>query len=162
MLLGCRWPGGVTNPSQLWDLLAEKRSGYQRFKESDRINPDGFYHPNGQRSGCAPTEGAYLLQEDPKLFDHSFFGMTAPEAAVIDPQQRKMLEVVYEAFESSGEPWDDFYGSKTGVFVGNFNFDHSLMQSRDIDDASPYSATGTSVSIISNRINYALNLQGPR
>ena len=96
------------------------------------------------------------------MFDHAFFGVAPPEAMVMDPQQRKLLEVVYEAFENSGEPWDTFYGSKTGVFVGNFNFDHSLMHSRDIDDASPYSATGTSVSILSNRISYLMNLKGPR
>jgi acyl transferase domain-containing protein len=132
------------------------------FGESGKINSEGYYHPNNHRPGCAPTKGGYFLSEDPKQFDHGFFGVSPPEAMAMDPQQRRVLEVVYEAFENAGEPWEAFYGSKTGVFVGNFCFDHSLMQSRDLDDASPYSATGTSVSIISNRISFLLNLQGPR
>lgn len=143
-------------------MLLSKESGYRSFEEVDKFDPKGVYHPNSHRAGSIPTKGAYMLQEDPKKFDHGFFGVSPPEAMTMDPQQKRILEVVYEAFESAGEPWENFYGSKTGVFVGNFNIDHSLMQIRDLDDASPYSATGTSVSILSNRISYLLNLQGPR
>ena len=80
----------------------------------------------------------------------------------VDPSQRKLLEVVYEAFENAGEPWESFSGSRTGVFVGNFSTDHTLIAGRDPDHPRPYASTGSSISILSNRVNYILNLLGPR
>ncbi|OAG11453.1 polyketide synthase [Paraphaeosphaeria sporulosa] len=79
----------------------------------------------------------------------------------MDPAQRKLLEVVYEAFESAGETKECYAGSKTGVFVGNFNSDHLLAQTRDSDFSSPYSSTGAGASILSNRINFLMDLVGP-
>jgi acyl transferase domain-containing protein len=117
---------------------------------------------DNQRPGSMQSRGAYLLEEDPKLFDHAFFGISGTEVASMDPAQRKMLEVVYEAFESAGEPKEKYSGSSTGVFVGNFNSDHFLIQARDSDFLSPHSSTGASSSMLSNRINYLMNLKGPR
>jgi acyl transferase domain-containing protein len=158
---GCRLPGGVSNPSQFWDLLCEKRTGYQEF-EPERINLDGYYHPNANRPASLPTRGANLLREDPRLFDHRFFGLKDIEVRSMDPNQRKMLEVTYEAFESAAEPLENLSGSRTGVFIGNFNTDHHLNQMYDIDFALPYTATGGSTSILSNRVNHVFNLRGPR
>ncbi|KAI9148767.1 Prosolanapyrone synthase [Paramyrothecium foliicola] len=158
--MGCRWPGGVRNPSQLWDLLKEQRDGWSEFR-ADRINMDGFYHPNGQRPGSIFTKGGFLLHEDTRDFDHGFFGITATEAMALDPSQRKLLEVTYEAVESACEPLEKFFGSKTGVFVGNFNNEHLTMQLRDPDHTLPYAVTGGGTTILSNRINYTFNLQGP-
>ncbi|KAI0483732.1 putative polyketide synthase [Xylaria cf. heliscus] len=158
--MGCRWPGGVRNPSQLWDLLKEGRDGWSEFSE-DRINVDGWYHPDGPRPGSMFTRGGYLLQENTRDFDHSFFGITATEAMALDPSQRKLLEVTYEAVESAGVPLEKFFGSRTGVFVGNFNNEHQLMQYRDPDFTLPYVVTGGGPTILSNRINYVFNLQGP-
>ncbi|KAF2462795.1 polyketide synthase [Lindgomyces ingoldianus] len=158
--MGCRLPGGVSTPSDLWDLLEEGRSGYRDFG-LDKLNLDGYYHPNPQRPGSVPSRGAHLLDEDPRLFDHVFFGISPAEVLTMDPAHRKMLEVAYEAFEGAGEPWDKFSGSRTGVFVGNFNGDHHLQEMYDIDFAPPYSSTGASSSILSNRINYVFNLRGP-
>ncbi|KAJ8132485.1 hypothetical protein O1611_g1135 [Lasiodiplodia mahajangana] len=159
--MGCRWPGGVNSPSQLWDLLKDERDGWVEF-DSSRINLDGFYHPNGQRPGSMYTKGAHLLQEDPRNFNHAFFGISATEAMSMDPSQRKLLEVIYEAFENAGEPWQKFSGSRTGVFVGNFNNEHQVMQFRDPDHPLPYVVTGGGATILSNRINYVFNLRGPR
>ncbi|TRX95680.1 hypothetical protein FHL15_003234 [Xylaria flabelliformis] len=158
--MGCRWPGGVRNLSQLWELLKGGRDGWTRF-QPDKINLDGFYHPNGQRPGSIFTEGAHLLQEDPRLLDHAFFGITETEAISMDPSQRKLLEVAYEAFENAGEPWHKVSGSKTGVFIGNFNNDHQVMQFRDLDYPLPYAVTGGGATILSNRISYVFNLRGP-
>ena len=80
----------------------------------------------------------------------------------MDPAQRKLLEITYEAFENAGETWESISGSKTGVYVGNFNYDHQLMQMRDCDYPLPYAATGGDVTMLSNRINYVFNLRGPR
>ena len=161
MIAGCRWPGGVSSPEQLWKLLAEKRSGFQEFQK-DRINVDGFYHSDRHRPGSMVTRGGYLLQEDPKAFDHAFFGISAVETMTMDPSQRKLLEVVYEAFESAGDTWEDVDGSRTGVFVGNFSCDHQVMQLRDTDYILPYATTGGGMAILSNRISYVFNLKGPR
>ncbi|KAL7625750.1 hypothetical protein AAE478_004973 [Parahypoxylon ruwenzoriense] len=83
------------------------------------------------------------------------------EAMSMDPSQRKLLEVTFEAFDNAGEPFEKFYGSRTGVFVGNFNNEHQLMQYRDPDHTLPYVVTGGGPTILSNRINYVFNLQGP-
>jgi hypothetical protein len=158
---GCRLPGGISNPAELWDALRTKTTGYRDFNQ-DRLNLDGFYHPNYQRLGSIHTRGACLLDEDPRLFDHAFFSMTPGEVLTMDPLQRKVLEVAYEAFENAGEPWHIFSGSCTGVFIGNFNSDHSTMQMYDVDFPMPYSSTGGGASSISNRVNHLLNLRGPR
>jgi acyl transferase domain-containing protein len=77
------------------------------------------------------TRSAYVLNDDPRLFDHAFFGVSGTEVATMDPAQRKLLGVVYEAFESVGETKECYAGSKTGVFVGNSNSDHLIAQTRD-------------------------------
>ncbi|KAL8656993.1 MAG: hypothetical protein Q9226_002364 [Calogaya cf. arnoldii] len=158
--MACRWPGDASNTSKLWDLLEQKRSGYTQF-EDNKLHLEGFYHPNQHRPGSIYTKGGYFLKEDPKLFDHSFFGITPVEAMTMDPAQRKLLEVTYEAFENAGESWDSFSGSNTGVFVGNFNYDHQLAQIRDADHPLPYVTTGGGITILSNRLNYVFNLHGP-
>ncbi|KAI1093575.1 beta-ketoacyl synthase domain-containing protein [Rostrohypoxylon terebratum] len=79
----------------------------------------------------------------------------------MDPSQRKLLEVAYEAIENAGETWDSISGSQTGVFVGTFDLDHYIIQSRDWDYPRPYAFTGAGVSILANRISYIFNLQGP-
>ncbi|KAF2452119.1 putative polyketide synthase [Karstenula rhodostoma CBS 690.94] len=127
----------------------------------DHINLNGFYHPDGKRPGGMVTKGGYLLQEDPRHFDHSFFGISATEALSIDPAQRKLLEVTYEAFESAGETLESLSGSRTGVFVGNFNNEHQLMQFRDQELTLPYVVTGGGPTILSNRISHVFNLTGP-
>jgi acyl transferase domain-containing protein len=80
----------------------------------------------------------------------------------MDPNQRKMLEVSYEAFENAGEPWEKFSGSKTGVIVGNMNTDHGIMQMYDSDFTLAHASIGGSTSILSNRVNHVFNLKGPR
>ena len=105
---------------------------------------------------------AFLAEEDARLFDHSFFGMTGLEVETLDPSQRKLLEVSYEAIENAGETWDSVSGCRTGVFVGNFCLDHWMIQSRDWDNPRPYAFTGAGTSILANRISYIFNLQGPR
>lgn len=161
MLAGCRWPGGIHDESQLWKLLVEKQHGYSEFKK-DRINVEGFYHPKQGQPGGFPMRGGCFLQEDPRLFDNGLFRINAVETKSMDPAQRKLLEVTFEAFENAGEPWDKFTGSRTGVFVGNFMSDHQNMQFRDPDNLMPYDTTGGDIAIHSNRINYVFNLQGPR
>ncbi|KAF9774427.1 suppressor of los1-1 [Fusarium sp. DS 682] len=160
--MACRYAGGVRDPPGLWKLLKEKRDAWREFDDARGFTAQGFHHPNHERPGSMTTRGGYLLQEDPRLFDPGFFGVSGREVETMDPSQRKLLEVVYEAFENGGESWESISGSRTGVYIGNFAVDHLLIQSRDWEDAKAYSATGADSSILANRISYIFNLQGPR
>jgi acyl transferase domain-containing protein len=80
----------------------------------------------------------------------------------MDPQQRKLLEVVYEAFESAGATLDEVAGSQTACYIGAFTADYNKILHRDTERLRPYEATGTDMTILSNRINYVFDLRGPR
>lgn len=142
-LAACRLPGEIKSPSELWQFLKEERSA-QSDTPKNRVNLDAWYHPDGsQRPGSINCKGGFYLSQDDSFrqFDPSFFGISPLEAATMDPQQRKLLEVVYESFESAGVSLKDVSGSTTGCFVGNFTFDHGQLQARDIEFWSPYQMT---------------------
>ncbi|OTA57978.1 polyketide synthase [Hypoxylon sp. EC38] len=159
-LLACRLPGDIRSPSDLWDFLANKQSA-QGPVPRERFNIDAFYHCDGTRAGVMDANGGYFLSEDVRLFQNGFFGINAMEATYMDPQQRKLLEIVFECFESAGLSMEDVSGANTGVFVGNFTVDYQTMQTRDSDYMHRYSASGSGTAIMSNRISHAFNLQGP-
>ncbi|TGJ85285.1 hypothetical protein E0Z10_g3506 [Xylaria hypoxylon] len=158
--MGCRLPGQVSSPSDLWHLLIQNKSGHCAVPKM-RYNAEGFYHPNADRPGSINSTGGYFLQEDPRLFENAFFGINNLEASSMNAQQRKLLEVVYESFESGGVPLAKVRGSKTGVYVGNFTNDHMIMQYKDPEYFSRYSATGSGPTILSNRITHCFDLRGP-
>jgi acyl transferase domain-containing protein len=141
-------------------MLMQKRSGQCQVPKS-RFNAEGFYHPDGEISGTMNTAGGYFLQEDVRQFENNFFGINNLEATYMDPQQRKLLEVVYECLESAGLTLDDVAGTNTGVYVGNFTVDYQTMQVRDPEHLHRYSATGSGSAILANRISHVFDLQGP-
>ncbi|KAI1805191.1 hypothetical protein F4811DRAFT_517009 [Daldinia bambusicola] len=148
----------------MWSFLRNSGYGFRPFDSASTprsFSAAGFHHPNPVRPGTSVAQGGFLVDGDPRLFDNSFFGITGREAETFDPSQRKLLEVVYEAFENAGETWSSVAGSNTGVFVGNFVLDHWVIQSRDWDYAKPYSASGASPSILANRISHIFDLHGP-
>ena len=158
----CRLPGGICSPSELWDFLAKKKSA-QGPVPSQRFNIKGFHHPTGtERGGVMSADGGYFLQRDIRQFDNSFFGIHNLETTYMDPQQRQLLEVVYECFENAGVSMDQISGTATGVYVGNFTVDYQAIQNKDPDYGSRYSATGSGTAILANRISYVFNLHGPR
>lgn len=142
-------------------MLIQKKSGQCKVPKS-RFNIEGFYHPEGDRAGAMNTDGGYFLQGDVREFDNSFFGINNLEATYMDPQQRKLLEVVYECFESSGSALDTIAGANVGVYVGNFTVDFQTMQARDSEYLHRYSATGSGTAILANRISHVFDLKGPR
>ena len=150
----------MTQPSELWNLLISGRDAFQDFPAS-RLNVDAFYSDNKGRAGSIYSKGGCFLHEDPNNFDNTIFGINPQEATSLDPCQRKLLEVVYEAFESAGCTLDQLSGSQTGSFIGTFNGDHSLMQYRDSEYVTPYAVIGSGATILSNRINYVFKLKGP-
>lgn len=144
----------------LWDFLEAKKDAYSDFP-AHRLKVDSWYHPDAKRPGSFYTRGGCFLKGDVRQFDSSFFGINAQETISLDPAQRKFLEVVYEAFESAGVSLDTLSGSKTGCFVGNFNYDHQLMQYRDTEYPEPYGISGGGIALLSNRVNFVFNLHGP-
>ncbi|KAK1992807.1 hypothetical protein LX36DRAFT_662075 [Colletotrichum falcatum] len=158
--MGCRWAGGIRDTSGLWEFLVNKRSGYQDWAEP-RFSAKGFYHPNPERPGTTAAKGGYVVSDDPRLFDPAFFGISGIEAETMDPSQRKLLEVIYEAFESAGDTWESVSGTRTGVYVADISYDNAYAQTRDWEYARPHATTGVCHNILSNRVNYVFNLLGP-
>ncbi|ORY71075.1 polyketide synthase [Pseudomassariella vexata] len=159
--MACRLPGDITSPSRLWDFMVEQKSA-QGPVPAQRYNIDGFYHPDGgNRSGMTNVPGGYFLNEDIRSFDNGFFGISNLEATYMDPQQRKLLEIVYECLEGAGVSMESLSGSNTGVFLANFSVDYQPMMFRDPDYVHRYVASGSGATIMSNRISHIFNLHGP-
>ncbi|KAH7149618.1 polyketide synthase [Dactylonectria estremocensis] len=145
--LACRVPGATT-PSKLWQNISEQKD-VQRKMPEDRLNIDGFYHPESSHKGT-----------DIGNFDASFFGISGKEAEAMDPQQRLLLEVVYEALENAGITMQEISGSGASVFCGSFTNDYNAMLTKDLEYYPKYTVTGTGDAILSNRISYFYNLHG--
>ncbi|KAI0430586.1 hybrid PKS-NRPS PsoA [Xylaria sp. FL1042] len=156
----CRLPGGASSPSKLWELLKHPVDLLAEVPRT-RFNPAAFYHENPEHPGTANVTKAYLLDDDPLVFDNDFFNISVREAESMDPQQRVILEVVYEAIESAGYSISQLSGSSTGVFVGQMSDDYRDLILRDVDSHSLYAGTGIARSILANRVSYAFDWKGP-
>ncbi|MEG9518169.1 SDR family NAD(P)-dependent oxidoreductase [Saccharopolyspora indica] len=142
--IGCRLPGEIDSPEQFWDLLATGR---------DAVGP----RPAGR---AGPDEPAGYL-DDVAGFDADFFGITPREAAVMDPQQRILLEVAWSALEHAGIAPGSLRGSRTGVFAGVSSAEYGALAMADPDQVDAWSGTGAAVSVLANRLSYLLDLRGP-
>lgn len=138
----------------------ECRSGYCDIPDA-RFNINAFHHPDPTRQGTANTKGGYFLSEDIASFENHFFGINNREATSMDPQQRKLLEVVYECFESAGMRMETLAGANVGCYVGNFTADFASMQMKDPDLFTRYTATGMGTTILANRLSHVFDLRGP-
>ncbi|TFA97733.1 Polyketide synthase-nonribosomal peptide synthetase [Trichoderma ghanense] len=157
----CRFPGASSSPSKLWELLQQPRDVLKEF-DPERLNLSRFHHKSGDTHGATDVGNkSYLLEEDTRLFDAAFFGISPVEAAGMDPQQRILLETVYETFESAGMTLEELRGSITSVHVGCMTSDWANIQARDTETVPKYNATGSANSILSNRISYIFDLKGP-
>ena len=157
--LGCRMPGDINGPDELWEFLAARRSAVTAVPE-DRWRPFYDGSPQTAQTLAATTRWGSFLS-DVAGFDAEFFGITPREADYIDPQQRLILEVTVEALENAGIPADSLQRSKTGVFVGACVSEYGYLASRDVNQIQAWTGTGGSLSIIANRLSYFLDLHGP-
>lgn len=155
----CHFAGDVGSTSKLWELLKEPRDVRCEIPES-RFSAQGFHHPDHSHHGRSNVTHSYLLNEDPKAFDAEFFGVNPIEARAMDPQQRMLLETVYEALESGGMTIENLRGSDTSVFAGVMCGDYEAMLLRDLDEIPTYFAVGTSRAVLSNRISYFFDWHG--
>ena len=156
----CRFPGGSTSPSSLWELLQSPRDVSEEIPK-DRFDIHGYYHPDGAHHGTCNVRRSYLLKEDVRTFDATFFSISPNEADSIDPQQRLLMETVYEALEAGGQPVEALRGTDTAVYVGVMGGDYHDLLMRDTNSLPIYFATGTSRAVLSNRISYFFDWHGP-
>lgn len=159
--VGCRFPGAVTDEESFWSLLW---NGQEAISEvpSERWNAASYFDPDPAAPGkMATRRGAFLDGID--QFDHGFFGISPREADSMDPQQRLVLEVAWEALEHAGLSPDALRGQPAGIFVGAGASDYLQLLLRRSDPASidAYMASGGVLSVIAGRLAYFLGTQGP-
>ncbi len=156
--MGCRFPG-AQNPEEFWHLVHDGIDAIGDVPEW-RWDVNAFYDPIPSTPGKIYTRtGGFLDQVD--RFDPSFFGISAGEATTMDPQQRLMLEVTWEALESTGRAPDRLAGSRTGVFIGISNVDYSAILLSDAAHMNVYAGTGGAHCITANRLSYLFDFHGP-
>jgi acyl transferase domain-containing protein len=156
--MGCRFPG-ADGPHAFWDLLVRGGDAITEVP-AERWDARRYYDPRPATAGRTNSRwGGFVAGID--QFDPAFFGISAREAAEMDPQQRLALEVAWEAIEDSGYGPDLLAGSATGVFLGVSSADYSLLRFRHASTLNAYSCTGNAHSVAANRISYVLDLRGP-
>lgn len=154
--MACRFPG-ARHAGELWRNLAEGRvslgevpAGRWRWQDHAADLPED--------SREAARWGGFL--DDPDTFDREFFGLSAREAAPMDPQQRMALELAWACFESAGLRPSRHAGERVGVFVGIANLDYKeIVEAGGSIDA--HYATGIGASVLANRLSYVFDWRGP-
>ena len=152
-----RFPG-ANSSAELWKLLIDGQvaTGPLPVGRWSEYAGDPYLRTKMAEES---TDGGYL--DDIASFDNEFFGISPLEAQHMDPQQRIMLEVAWEALEHAHIPADTLRGAAVGVFVGSSSNDYGMLMGADPAQAHPYALTGSSSSIIPNRISYAYDFRGP-
>jgi len=156
--MACRFPG-APDLEAFWRLLCD---GIDATREvpAERWDPAGFYDPDPETPGTTNTRrGAFLERIDE--FDPLFFGISPREAAEMDPQQRIMLELSWEALEDAGLPPRDLAGTKAGVFFGVVWRDYAELHRAAGATVTSHTGVGQGVTIVANRVSYVLGLRGP-
>ena len=154
--MACRFPGGADSPEAYWRLL---HGGVDAITEVPADRRDAWTLSHGSAL-AGPVYGGFLSGLD--RFDALFFGISPREARSLDPQQRLVLEVSWEALEDAAVPPDRLAGSQTGVFIGITTTDYAqFLREVDPGNLDAYTATGNAHNATAGRVSYVLGLRGP-
>jgi acyl transferase domain-containing protein/acyl carrier protein len=150
--MACRYPGGVSSPGELWELLRDGIDAIGPFPADRGWDTEGIYDPDPDVAGtCYTREGGFL--DDIAGFDPGFFGISPTEALGMDPEQRLLLEVSWEALEDAGIDPRTLRGTPAGVFAGVMSQEYAVPSL----EVSP----GATTSVASGRLAYTLGIEGP-
>lgn len=159
--MGCRLPGGASDHRTFWRNLMEGKDCITPTPP-DRYDVTTLGSRHRDKPGrLVGGRGGYIDGFDE--FDPAFFGISPREADHMDPQQRKLLEVAWEALEDGGQRPADLAGADVAVYVGAFTLDYKILQFADLGFTSlaAHTATGTMMTMVSNRISHCFDFRGP-
>lgn len=154
-----RFPGDLDTEDALWQALQEGQDLVTEVP-ADRWATEALRHDNRKEPGRSITFAAGVRSRIDD-FDAGFFGISPREAAWMDPQQRMLLELAWEALENAGQKPIDIAGSDCAVYVGISSLDYGVRAMDDLASISPHYMTGNTLSIAANRLSYVLDLRGP-
>ncbi|NCL75459.1 type I polyketide synthase [Rhodococcus sp. YH1] len=159
--MGCRFPGGVRSPQDLWHLVESGSETVSGFPTDRGWEAADLYDPTGRQAGRTYTvQGSFL--DDAAGFDPEVFGISPREALAMDPQQRLLLETSWETFEHAGIDPRSVHGRQIGVFTGLSGIDYSARAGgAPPEELAGYFITGTAMSVASGRVAYSFGLNGP-
>jgi acyl transferase domain-containing protein/D-arabinose 1-dehydrogenase-like Zn-dependent alcohol dehydrogenase len=159
--MGLRFPGAAHDPDTFWELLTSGRDAIIEIPQ-ERWDREAMFDPNPDAPGKSYTRwGGFVDGVDE--FDATFFGISPREAVSMDPQQRMLLEVVWEALEHAGIPPSSLAGTATGVFTGIIGTEYADLALRGgiMAEADAYFASGVARSVAAGRLAYVFDLRGP-
>lgn len=166
--LSTRLPGAGTTPESTWEFIIGRGDAIRELPEG---RWEEFLTDPAVAAAVAEgkTRGGYLDQDVLKQFDADFFAMSPIEVERVDPQQRLMMELTWEALEHARIPASDLKGAPVGMFIGSSSSDFQFIASLALGNADPnvpataeaYAIMGSSNGIIANRVSYFYDFRGP-